>query len=80
MPAGFKIAQDQIDEIEHVFASHPGGYEIVSISESKSEGVRARKEWEEVMDTQENINVAINFAAHSIVMKPSAMQARKTMS
>ena len=63
--AGFKIAQDQIDEIEHVFASHPGGYEIVSISESKSEGVRARKEWEEVMDTQENINVAINFAAES---------------
>lgn len=61
----FKIAQDQIAEIKKVFEKHPGGYEIISVSESKSEEIRAKKEWEVVMSEHEDINVAINFAAES---------------
>ena len=33
----FTIAQEQIRQIEEVFAQHPGGVEIVSVSDSKSE-------------------------------------------
>ena len=61
----FTIAQQQIKEIENVFKSHPGGYEIISISESKSDKVRAKKEWDQVLSQHEEINVAINFAAES---------------
>lgn len=61
----FKIAQDQIKEIETVFATHPGGYEIVSISESQSEEIRSKKEWELVLQEHNDVNVAINFAAES---------------
>lgn len=61
----FSIAQEQIAEIEEVFKDHEGGYEIVSISESKSDQVRAKKEWENVLSQHEDINVAINFAAES---------------
>ena len=41
------------------------GYEIVNVSESKSEEIRAKKEWEFVMSQHADINVAINFAAES---------------
>lgn len=61
----FKIAQDQIKEIEDAFAKHAGGYEIVSISQSRSEEIRAKKEWELVLQEHDDINVAINFAAES---------------
>ncbi len=61
----FKIAQDQIKEINEVFKKHKGGFEIVSVSDSKSEEVRARKEWEVVIHEHPDINVAINFAAES---------------
>ena len=61
----FAIAQKQIDEIYQVFSSHPGGYEIVNISESKSDLVRAKREWIQVIDEHEDLNVAINFAGES---------------
>lgn len=61
----FAIAQDQIKEIEKVFETHKGGFEIVSISESKSDVVRAKKEWDIVLSQYPDINVAINFAAES---------------
>lgn len=61
----FQIALDQIQEVRDVFSTHPGGYEIVSISQSLSDELRARKEWEEVFDTNHQINVAINFAGES---------------
>ena len=38
---------------------------IVSISESKSDNVRAKKEWDSVMEEHQDINVAINFAGES---------------
>lgn len=63
----FAIAQDQIREIKEVFASHPGGFEIVAISESKSDPVRAKKEWHRVLAENEEINVAFALAAESAV-------------
>ena len=63
----FKIAQDQIAEIENVFARHPGGFEIVSISDSKSDVVRAKMEWNKVFEEHPDIKVAINFAGESAI-------------
>ena len=62
----FDIATDQIKEIENVFKTHPGGYEIKVVSESKSDSIRAKKEWHNIMSTTK-INVAINFAGESAV-------------
>lgn len=61
----FTIAQDQIEEINKVFKNHIGDFEIVSISESKSDKVRAKREWSDVLSNHKDINVAINFAAES---------------
>lgn len=61
----FKIAQDQISKIEEVFQQHPGGYEVRSISESKSDKVRAQSEWLNALRTDPDINITINFAAES---------------
>lgn len=63
----FQIATDQIEEIKNVFNEHPGGYEIVSISESKSDAVRAKKEWSNILSST-TINVAINFAGESAAL------------
>lgn len=61
----FNIAKQQIAQVEAIFAQHAGGYRIVSISESKSDNVRAKKEWDSVMGEHQDINVAINFAGES---------------
>lgn len=61
----YKIAHDQIDAIEKVFAQHPGGFEVVSITESKSDKMRATTEWQNTFKTYPEINVAINLAAEA---------------
>lgn len=61
----FSIAKQQIEQIKKVFAKHPGGYELVNISDSKSDIVRAKREWKNVLSEYTDINVAINFAAES---------------
>ena len=61
----FQIAKDQISEIEEVFASHPGGFEIVSLSQSLSDTVRGLKEWQRVMEEHPDLNIAICFAGES---------------
>lgn len=61
----FSIAKDQIEEVQNVFKQHEGGFDIVSISESKSDQIRAKKEWEQVLRDNDDIDVAINFAAES---------------
>lgn len=61
----FAIAKDQISQIEEVFQTHPGGYKIRSISESKSDKVRAKQEWEQTLKENKDVNVSINFAAES---------------
>lgn len=43
-----------------------GGYEIKVVSESKSDSIRAKKEWHNILSTTK-INVAINFAGESAV-------------
>jgi hypothetical protein len=63
--ASFNIAKDQIKEIKDVFSKHRGGFEIVSVSQSRSDSVRAKKEWERVLNEENDINVAINFAGES---------------
>lgn len=63
--ASFDIAADQIGEIENVFLGHAGGYEIVNVSQSRSDSVRAKKEWEQVLTSEADINIAINFAGES---------------
>lgn len=62
----FLIAQNQIEEIEKVFMEHPGGYKITSISESKSDYFRSKKEWMQILKDNA-INVAINFAGESVI-------------
>lgn len=61
----FTIAQEQIQEIRNVFAEHKGGFEIVEISESKSDKIRAQSEWMDILRAHEEINVSISFAAES---------------
>lgn len=61
----FDIAQQQIDEIRSVFAAHPGGFEIVSLSQSMSDEVRSQKEWTQVLEDHPEINICINFAGES---------------
>ena len=62
---GFDIATDQIEELKKELGKHPGGYEIVSISESKSDKVRAQSEWTHILEEYPQINLSVNFAAES---------------
>lgn len=62
---GFDIATDQIVELEKALQKHPGGYEIVSITESKSDVVRAQSEWTRVLEEYPEINLSVNFAGES---------------
>lgn len=63
---GFSIATDQIAQIENIFKEHKGGFEIESITESKSDAVRAKKEWMQALSSSD-INVSINFAGESAI-------------
>lgn len=63
----FKIAQKQIEDIKKVFSTHKGGVEIISVTESKSDILRAKREWERVFGEHKDINIAINFAGESAV-------------
>ena len=38
---------------------------VIALYESKSDNVRAKKEWDSVMEEHQDINVAINFAGES---------------
>ena len=60
----FDIAKDQIQEIENVFQNHKGGYEIIDVTESNSDKVVAKKEWDISFETHD-FNVVINFAGES---------------
>ena len=56
----FDLAQGQLHAVEKVFQKHKGGYEIIAISESKSDKLHAREEWQKVLNKK--MNVALNFA------------------
>lgn len=71
----FDIGLEQVEEIQKVFASHPGGFTIVSLSQSLSDEVRSRKEWERVFKKDRDINVVLNFAAEAGICAVDAAQA-----
>lgn len=56
----FDLAQGQLHAVEKIFQKHKGGYEIIAISESKSDKLHAREEWQKVLNKK--MNVALNFA------------------
>lgn len=68
----FDLAQGQINAVKEVFKKHKGGFEITAISESKSDKLHAREEWQKVMDKK--MNVALNFAGESAAGCVEAMQ------
>lgn len=61
----YKIAVDAIDAIKKVFSSYPGSFEIVNITESKSDRMKATTEWENTLKAYPEINVSINLAAEA---------------
>ena len=54
-----------MDAITQIFGAHPGGFELVSTSESNSEKIKASTEWENTFTAYPDINVAINLAAEA---------------
>ena len=61
----YEIAVQQIEAVKEVFGKHPGGFELVSTTESKSEKMKATTEWQNTLKTYPEINVAINLAAEA---------------
>lgn len=61
----YQTAHDQIDAIKEKFSGHPGGFEVVNISESKSDKMKSTTEWENTFKAYPEINVAINLAAEA---------------
>ena len=63
----FDLARDQIASIEAVFAQHPGGFEIVAKSESRSDQLTSRNEWIKVLQKDTGMNVSINLAGENAI-------------
>ena len=59
----YQVAHDQIDAIKTVFAKHPGGFDVVNITESKSDKMKSTTEWQNTFNTYPEINVAISLCA-----------------
>ncbi|MEG2800540.1 MAG: substrate-binding domain-containing protein [Longicatena sp.] len=63
----FDLAQKQMDAIRKVFKTHEGGFEVVSISESKSDIIRSKNEWAKIFREQTDMNLAINLAGENAI-------------
>lgn len=61
----FDLAKQQIASVRNIFKRHPGDFEIVAVSESKSDQSRARNEWISVLQKTGKMNIALNFAGES---------------
>lgn len=59
----YQVAHDQIDAIKTVFANHAGGFEVLNITESKSDKMKATTEWQNTFNTYPELNVAISLCA-----------------
>lgn len=68
----FDLAKQQIEAVKEVFQKHKGGFEITAVSESKSDKLHAREEWQKVLDKR--MNVALNFAGENAAGCVEAMQ------
>lgn len=62
----FEIGKEQIEQVHQVFATHPGGAEIVALSSSKSDQVRAKQEWSATFLKHPHINVALALTGESV--------------
>lgn len=63
----FDLAKDQIDSIQKVFKKHPGGFEIVAQTESKSDQLTSKNEWISVFKQNTGMNVSINLAGENAI-------------
>ena len=61
----YKVAVDAIEAIKKAFSQYPGKFNIVNITESKSDRMKATTEWENSLKAYPEINVAINLAAEA---------------
>lgn len=61
----YQVAHDQINAIKDLLENHPGGYEVMNISESKSDKMKAMTEWENTLKAYPEVNVCINLAAEA---------------
>ncbi len=61
----YQIAHDQIDAIKKAFEAHTAGFEVVSITESKSDKMKATTEWQNTFKAYPDVNLAINLAAEA---------------
>lgn len=59
----YEVGNDQITETEKVFSNWPGGFELVNVTESKSEKLQSTTQWQNTFQTYPEINLAISFGA-----------------
>ncbi|MDX9957923.1 MAG: substrate-binding domain-containing protein [Spirochaetia bacterium] len=59
----YKLAVDAIDAIKKSFSKYGGTFEIVNISESKSDRMKSTTEWENTFKAYPEINLSISLGA-----------------
>lgn len=62
----FDLAIQQVEQVKEVFKDYSGGYEIVEITSSKSDQIRAKQEWARVFSNHPEINISLNFAGECV--------------
>ena len=61
----FDIAKQQIAALEEAMKKYGSNHKIVVVSESKSDPIKARSRWREVLEQEKSINIIVNFAGES---------------
>ena len=56
---------DQNNAVEEAFSKHPGGFELVNTTLSKSDKATSTNEWLNTFNTYPEVNVCINLAAEA---------------
>jgi len=65
----YKLAVDAIDAIKKAFANYGGSFEIVNISESKSDKMKATTEWENTFKAYPEVNLSISLGAEGVLRR-----------
>lgn len=63
----FDLAKDQVASIQKVFKKHPGGFEIVAQTESRSDQLTSKNEWTSVFRKNTGMNISINLAGENAI-------------
>ncbi len=61
----YEVAYEEIETLKDAFADWPGGFEVVNISESKSDKLTSTNAWQNTFQTYPEINLAVSFAAEA---------------